>query len=65
MDQLSRNRFENGPDGTRQCQNCGSHVTDAFARVFGDNREHVYRCLSCANTAELLEGETAVPPSDR
>ena len=36
-----------------QCMNCDSHVTNWFARVFGDNDDTVYRCPGCASTAEL------------
>lgn len=35
------------------CSNCESHVTTWFTRVFGDNDDTVYRCPSCASTAEL------------
>lgn len=35
------------------CRNCGSHVTDQFARVFGDNEDTVHSCMGCGSNAEL------------
>jgi hypothetical protein len=32
---------------TKQCQNCDNVVTDAFARVYGDNNNTIYRCINC------------------
>jgi len=29
------------------CQNCGSHVTERYARVLGDNNDDVHACPSC------------------
>jgi hypothetical protein len=40
----------------RQCINCGEHVTDRFARVFGDNDDRVFACNSCTVVRELFEG---------
>lgn len=30
-------------------------MTEQFARVFGDNRNHVRRCISCSRAADLDE----------
>lgn len=38
-----------------ECATCGNHVTEQFARVFGDNRNHVRRCISCSRAADLDE----------
>ena len=32
-----------------QCLNCGSHVTNEFARVMGDNDGHVHACVNCSD----------------
>lgn len=38
------------------CRNCGSYVTESFARVFGDNDDHVYACLECSTMRALRTG---------
>ncbi|UIP01521.1 hypothetical protein Hbl1158_15405 (plasmid) [Halobaculum sp. CBA1158] len=38
-----------------ECVTCGSHVTERFARVFGDNRDVVRRCIACSRAADLDE----------
>jgi hypothetical protein len=44
-----------GTAGTQTvCRNCGAHVTDDFARVFGDNQNRVYGCHECTTTPERL-----------
>lgn len=35
------------------CRNCGAHVTDQFARVFGDNEDIVHTCMGCGTTSKL------------
>lgn len=42
------------------CQNCGSYVTSAFARVFGDNQDHVHACLECSTMRALRTGSGVV-----
>lgn len=42
----------------QSCENCGSAVTPAFARVFGDNANVVYACPNCAVAREIYEGRT-------
>jgi len=31
----------------RECEGCGSPVSDRFARVFGDNQGEVHACPEC------------------
>ena len=31
----------------RECEACGAPVSDAFARVFGDNQGEVHACPEC------------------
>jgi DNA-directed RNA polymerase subunit RPC12/RpoP len=52
---------EETPAGTStRCRNCGSYVTGAFARVFGDNEDHVYACLECSTMRSLRTGSGVV-----
>lgn len=39
-----------------ECRNCGNHVTNDFARVFGDNDNIVHHCPSCVTAREIFEG---------
>lgn len=34
-----------------KCENCGDSVSSSFARVYGDNKNKVHRCINC------VEGE--------
>lgn len=53
--------IEDSPDETTtRCQNCGSYVTSAFARVFGNNQDHVYACLECSTMRALRTGSGVV-----
>jgi DNA-directed RNA polymerase subunit RPC12/RpoP len=47
-------------DATTRCRNCGSYVTSAFARVFGDNDNQVYACLECSTMRALRTGSGVV-----
>lgn len=38
------------------CNNCGGFVSAEFTRVFGNNEDEVYGCVSCRNTTELNDG---------
>ena len=38
-----------------ECVTCGNHVTERFARVFGDNKDVVRRCIGCSRAADLDE----------
>ena len=40
-----------------ECQNCGSHVTARFEKVFGDNDGDVWGCRECMETTEIVNGE--------
>lgn len=39
-----------------RCRNCGAHVTERFARVFGNNGNQVHGCLDCSVNTELYDG---------
>ncbi|WP_394328081.1 DUF7563 family protein [Halostagnicola kamekurae] len=41
------------------CQNCGSHVTDRFGRVFGDENDRAHRCGNCDSYRRLSRGSAA------
>ncbi|WP_133412191.1 DUF7563 family protein [Natrarchaeobaculum sulfurireducens] len=45
-----------------ECQNCGSHVTARFERVFGDNDGNVHGCRECMGTTEIVNGEATRGP---
>jgi hypothetical protein len=47
----------------QQCQNCGDHVTTRFARVFGDNEDEVWACLSCTTGTDILSGGAVAGPA--
>lgn len=48
-----------GVGGVPECQGCGGHVSDDFARVFGDNADEVYNCLTCSDWATIQRGDAA------
>lgn len=37
---------------------CGAFVSEAFARVFGDNEDKVYGCIRCENKRGIGARET-------
>ncbi|AXR77685.1 DUF7563 family protein [Natrarchaeobaculum sulfurireducens] len=41
------------------CLHCGGHVTNQFARVFGDDRDRAHRCGECDTYARLSRGSAA------
>lgn len=43
-----------------ECRGCGAHVTEQFARVFGNNQNHVYGCPECCEQTELFNGVAAI-----
>jgi len=47
----------------RQCNNCGEHVSEQFARVFGDNDDEVFACNNCTVLRELFDGRGSVDVS--
>lgn len=54
---------------TPQCQHCGAHVSERYARVAGDNDGTVHRCLHCDSRMARKQGSTggvavALPESD-
>lgn len=44
-----------------RCQNCQTHVTPDFVRVFGQNG-HAYGCFDCLTRGAVRGGEAARPP---
>ena len=38
-----------------QCDHCGAHVSDRFARVFADEFGQVFACPSCSANAGIAE----------
>ncbi|MWV39555.1 MULTISPECIES: hypothetical protein [Natrialba] len=48
--------MESSTAGAR-CRNCGTHVTQQFARVFGDNGDVVHGCPSCTTYREMQSGD--------
>lgn len=48
---------ERGP--MTECENCGTHVTTTYARVFGDNQGRVHGCYDCMNRTAIQSGEAA------
>lgn len=47
--------MESSTAGAR-CRNCGTHVTQQFARVFGDNGDVVHGCPACTTYREMQSG---------
>lgn len=47
----------------RSCNQCGSHVSHSFARVFGTNGGEVHACPNCASLRELY-GQSARPDNE-
>ncbi|WP_181686441.1 DUF7563 family protein [Halorhabdus salina] len=37
------------------CNHCGAHVSEQFARVFADERGQLHACLDCAANAGIAE----------
>jgi hypothetical protein len=38
-----------------ECNHCGSHVSEQFARVFADERGRIHACPSCSANAGIAE----------
>lgn len=47
-----------------ECQRCGSHVSEDFERVFGDNNDEVHGCPDCRRQIDMFEGAGANPDFD-
>ncbi|MFC6766313.1 DUF7563 family protein [Natrinema soli] len=41
------------------CDNCGSHVTAHYKRVFADNQGVLHACSNCQPQTEMLNGAGA------
>lgn len=51
---------------TKNCKNCGGHVSTDFARVYGDHNNKVWHCINCIEKEDggreaLLRGAGAYP----
>jgi len=38
-----------------KCENCGSHISEDFARVFGNENKEVYACPKCSARSGIAE----------
>jgi predicted RNA-binding Zn-ribbon protein involved in translation (DUF1610 family) len=38
-----------------ECNHCGAHVSERFARVFADEHGDIYACPSCSANAGIAE----------
>jgi hypothetical protein len=38
-----------------ECNHCGAHVSDRFARVFADEYGQIHACPSCSANAGIAE----------
>lgn len=43
------------------CENCGGHVTERYARVFGGNSGELHGCPACRSNSDMMEGAGADP----
>lgn len=50
---------DGGVDGGRACQQCGSHVSERFGQVYGDEEDVAHACLNCVPKERLHEGAGA------
>lgn len=55
--------FDEG-DQMKTCTNCGSAVSNEFAKVFGDNDDVVHICLNCTTYGAITEGKSAIATHD-
>jgi len=37
------------------CDNCGAHVSERFARVFSDEHGRILACVNCSANAGIAE----------
>ncbi len=44
------------------CENCNAFVTEAFARVMGDNTDSVQGCMECGDRTGVREGGVVADP---
>ena len=47
------------PEGQTTCACCGTHVSDDFRRVFGDEDDVAHRCLACDSRPRIQRGSAA------
>jgi hypothetical protein len=41
----------------KRCRNCGSTVTEDYARVFGDNDNRVHSCGNCEQNSRGVDAK--------
>jgi len=41
------------------CRYCGNHLSDQYARVYGDQNDRVHRCHECDSAKRLSLGSAA------
>jgi hypothetical protein len=46
-------------EAPRTCQNCVSHVTRKFRRIFGDRENVAHQCYDCDSNTRLYQGRAA------
>lgn len=46
------------------CHHCGSHVSDRFARVFGDDDHVAHACTNCTDWGAISNGAAMAPAAD-
>jgi hypothetical protein len=59
-EELEETIAESSGATNKRCRSCGSYVTSAFARVFGNNKDQVYACLECSTMRALRTGSGVV-----
>ncbi|WP_418282763.1 DUF7563 family protein [Halorubrum sp. DTA98] len=52
-------RLQSGSGHQRNCDNCGCHVSDRFAAVYGDGQDQVHRCFACDCFRRITRGSAA------
>jgi hypothetical protein len=42
-----------------QCHHCGTHVSQDFGRVYGDDQDRAHRCPECDTWIRIWKGSAA------
>lgn len=58
---MSLSLTDSEPEPSGCCKRCGTAVSKAFRKVFGDNENDAYGCRDCYSLKELCEGAAAKP----
>lgn len=64
MSRTERPAWTPTDSGGLSCRNCGEHVLEQTARVFGDNRDRLWHCNSCVSLRDLAQGAGTDPDYD-